>query len=415
MDIAKHFAKNFFSARIGGQDFENSNKIYKFEKIKRAKLAAVQKQPERIILDMGVGEPDAMADQSAIKILYKEASKFENRTYADNGCYELKLATSHYMQQMFNVSLDPNEEILHSIGSKAALSILPLCFVNPGDIVITTVPGYAIFSTHAQYLGANIIKLPLVESNNFLPQLETLSNDVLKRTKVVILNYPNNPTGATCTHDFFSRIIELAHQYSFLVINDAAYSGLTFNKTDRLSILQIDGAKDVALELHSMSKGFNMTGWRIGWVCGNKYLINAYGNVKDNTDSGQFLPIQKAAAHILADITIPQNNAKRYSERMDKVIKIFNSRGFHFSKPKAGFYIYSSSPQKVIKQQQIFSFSSAEEFSEWMIKELGIISVPWDDAEHAIRLSMTFTTSTTDEKQALDILAQRLLDVKFVF
>lgn len=415
MNKAEDFAKKFFSNRIGGEKFGQSEKIYKFEKIKRAKRKALREHPERTILDMGIGEPDCMADESAIQALYEEANKFENRGYADNGCYELKLKIAEYMRQMFQVSLDPDKEILHSIGSKAALSILPLCFVNPGDVVLVTTPGYGVFGTHSQYLGANVISLPLYKKNEFLPDVESLPPEILNKTKVLLLNYPNNPTGAIANRDFFSKTVELAHKYSFLIIDDAAYSGLTFSPQDRISILQLDGAKEVALELHSMSKAFSMTGWRIGWVCGNEHLIHAYGNVKDNTDSGQFLPIQKAAAKALTRPDIPQKNAARYSKRMDKVIEIFNSRGFNFEKPKAGFFIYSNIPSAATLDGQNFRFQSAEKFSEWMIEKLAIVSVPWDDAEHAIRLSMTFTNLEMDEKKALDILKQRLSGVSFVF
>lgn len=416
MDTAEIFAKSFFSERIGGKAFGQVNKIYKFEKIKRAKRNAIKNYPDRIILDMGVGEPDDIADSRTIDTLSKEAKEFNNRGYADNGCDEFKVAVAKYMQQIFNITLDPYTEILHSIGSKSALSILPLCFINPGDTVLTTTPGYNIFATHAKYLGANVVPLPLLEKNNFLPDLSSLTASLLQKTKVIILNYPNNPTGAICSYDFFSKIIEIAHKYSILVINDAAYSGLVFSPEDQLSIFQIDGAKNVALELHSMSKGFNMTGWRIGWVCGNQHLINAYGTVKDNTDSGQFLPIQKAAAYALAQTDIPKANALRYSKRMDAIIEIFNAHGFQFFKPKAGFFIYTNTlPHSVKNKEKSYSFSCAENFSEWMIHELGIVSVPWDDVEPAIRLSMTFTSPSMNEQQAISLLKERLSNIHFSF
>ncbi len=415
MDTAEIFAKSFFSERIGGKAFGQTNKIYKFEKIKRAKRNAIKNYPDRIILDMGVGEPDNMADLATINILFEETKKFNNRGYADNGCDEFKVAVAKYMQKIFNITLDPYTEILHSIGSKSALSILPLCFINPGDTVLTTTPGYNIFATHAKYLGANITSLPLLKENNFLPNLNSLTPSLLQKTKIIILNYPNNPTGATCSYEFFSKIIEIAHKYSILVINDAAYSGLVFSPEDQLSILQIDGAKDVALELHSMSKGFSMTGWRIGWVCGNRHLINAYGTVKDNTDSGQFLPIQKAAAYTLAQTDILKSNALRYSKRMDDIIEIFNTHDFQFIKPKAGFFIYTHIPHSAKLGEKSYSFSCAEDFSEWMIHELGIVTVPWDDVEPAIRLSMTFTSPSMNEQQVVSLLKERLSNIHFSF
>ncbi|MDR0679479.1 MAG: aminotransferase class I/II-fold pyridoxal phosphate-dependent enzyme [Puniceicoccales bacterium] len=413
MGTIENFAKNFFANRIGGKNFGEDTKIYKFEKIKRAKREAQSKYPNRILLDMGVGEPDEMADPETINVLFQEAKQFRNRGYADNGCFEFKEAVAKYMASAFNVALDSDGEILHSIGSKAALSILPLCFVNDSDTVITTTPGYPVFGTHSHYLGANVISLPLSRANSYLPELEKLSEETLRKTKIVSLNYPNNPTGATCTREFFKKVIELAHRYEFLIINDAAYADLAFDEADRLSILEIDGAKEVALELHSMSKGFNMTGWRIGWVCGNRYLINTYGNVKDNSDSGQFLPIQKAAARALADNSIAEANGTRYSRRMDVVIALMGECGFKLEKPKAGFFLYGLIPAEAEFNETTIYFSSAEQFAQWMIAELGIVCVPWDDIEPAVRLSMTFTSDILNEQRALELLRERLGTVRF--
>jgi LL-diaminopimelate aminotransferase len=230
-----------------------------------------------------------------------------------------------------------------------------------------------------------------------------------------LLNYPNNPTGATCSREFFKMVVELAHEHNFLVINDAAYAGLAFDPSDLLSILEVDGAREVCLELHSMSKCFNMTGWRIGWVCGNAHLIKAYGHVKDNTDSGQFLAIQKAAVRALGDRSIAEANALRYSTRMDAVIGIMGKRGFRFDKPLAGFFLYGLIPAMAELNGTVTRFHSAEQFAEWMIAELGIVCVPWDDVEQAIRLSMTFTSDSIGEGQVLGLLAERMNSVKFFF
>jgi LL-diaminopimelate aminotransferase len=414
MVATRTFAKNFFADRVGGESFGKTNKIYKFERIKRAKRAAMAKYPGRILLDMGIGEPDEMAAQEIIDVLYLEAKKFENRGYADNGCAELREAIARYMLATFDVPLDGGSEILHSIGSKSALSILPLCFVNPGDIVIATTPGYPVFGTHSKYLGANVIELPLLKANGYLPQIEALGEETLHKTKVLSLNYPNNPTGAMATREFFRKVIDLAHKYEFLVINDAAYAALVFDESDRLSILEIDGAREVAIELHSMSKGFNMTGWRIGWVCGNASLIGCYGHVKDNTDSGQFLPIQMAAIHALADASIPRDNGERYSRRMDAVIEIMDGRGFKFTKAKGGFFLYEAMPAAVEFNGETVRFNSAELFAEWMIAELGIVCVPWDDGEPSIRLSMTFSSESLSEQRAIALLEERMNSVKFL-
>ncbi len=198
------------------------------------------------------------------------------------------------MQNVCNVpGIDPATHIVHSIGTKAALSILPATLINPGDVALMTTPGYPVFGTHAQYYGGEVVNLPLLEKNNFLPDLATIPAEKLRRAKALVLNYPNNPTGASATPEFFAMVVDFAKKNNLIVIHDAAYAALVFEGKP-LSFLATPGAMDVGIELHSMSKGFNMTGWRLGFVAGNPLLVRAYGDVKDNTDSGQFLAIQEA-------------------------------------------------------------------------------------------------------------------------
>ncbi|MDR2737693.1 MAG: aminotransferase class I/II-fold pyridoxal phosphate-dependent enzyme [Puniceicoccales bacterium] len=415
MNTTEEFAKRFFSTRIGGGSFGDDKRVYKFEKIKRAKRRISEKFPNLVLVDMGVGEPDGMAVEATIEALASEARKYENRGYADNGCGEFKDAAAAYMRAQFGVSMVPQTEIVHSIGSKAALSILPYCFVDPGDVVLTTAPGYQVFATHAKYLLADVVSLPLRAKGDFLPDLTELPAQILKRTKVVVVNYPNNPTGACATREFFSKLVELAHENSFLIVNDAAYSALTFRAEDRLSIFNVDGAMDVALELHSMSKGFNMSGWRIGWVCGNESLVGAYAHVKDQSDSGQFLAIQKAAAQTLNNLFIPANNARKYCERMEQVAIILQNCGFDVEPAKAGFFMYARSPVSIEYSDQRISFQSAENFAEWLIENLGIVVVPWDDVEPSLRFSMTFAGTGIDESEIIDIFRDRMSNVRFKF
>src|SRR5205085_1939758 len=195
--MAESFIQNLFAERIGGAQYGKSTAIYKFEKIKRAKRAALAANPDAEIIDMGVGEPDEMAFPEVVAELHKAASKPENRGYADNGDNALKQAAARYMERVCGVAgINADTEVLHSIGSKAALSILPAALINPGDYVLMTTPGYPVFGTHARYYGGLIHNLPLTEANNFLPDLESVPKEVLNRTKALVLNYPNNPTGA---------------------------------------------------------------------------------------------------------------------------------------------------------------------------------------------------------------------------
>jgi LL-diaminopimelate aminotransferase len=208
------FIQNLFADRIGGRQYGKSTAIYKFQKIKRAKRAALEANPGAEIIDMGVGEPDEMAFPEVIATLHAEALKAENRGYADNGDSVLKQSAARYLDRVCGVKgIDPETEVVHSIGSKAALSILPAVLINPGDYVLMTTPGYPVFGTHAQYYGGLVHNLPLTESNQFLPDLESVPKEVLSKAKVLVLNYPNNPTGASTTGEFFTHAVEFARRH----------------------------------------------------------------------------------------------------------------------------------------------------------------------------------------------------------
>lgn len=411
------FLQSLFAERIGGANYGRGTAIYKFEKIKRAKAAARQAQPDRELIDMGVGEPDEMAFPEVVAALQAEAAKPENRGYADNGGAEFKEAVSRYMKEVFDVELDPKTEVLHSIGSKAALSILPACFINPGDVAIMTTPGYMVFGTHTKYYGGEVYNLPLTAENQFRPDLASIPEDILRRAKVLVLCYPNSPTGATVDLAYYEAIVAWARKHRILVIQDAAYGSLVFTGKP-VSILQVPGAKEVAIELHTVSKTFNMTGWRLGWVCGNALAVKAYGDVKDNTDSGQFLAVQKAGAAALANPGITHQIAAKYSRRMDLLVAALNGAGFKASKPNAGFFLYVPSPKSATHRAtgQTIEFANAEAACEWLIREELMSTVPWDDAGAFIRFSVTFQAAGPDaEKAVINEIATRLGRYSFSF
>lgn len=410
------YIQQLFAERIGGASYGKSTAIYKFEKIKRAKLAAKAEKPDVELIDMGVGEPDEMAFPEVVDALKEAASQPENRGYADNGGAAFKESVAEYMQKVFGVSLDPATEVLHSIGSKAALSILPACFINPGDYVLMTTPGYPVFGTHAKYYGGEVFNYPLTAENHFLPELESVPGDVLGKAKVLVLNYPNNPTGASATLEFFEKVVAFARQHNLIVLQDAAYSALIF-EGEPLSILQVPGGKDVAVELHSLSKGFNMTGWRLGWVCGNPLIVKAYGDLKDNSDSGQFLAIQAAGSAALANPGITQAIAAKYSRRMDLLVDVLKSAGFNAQKPKGSFFLYTAAPKSATKPDgSEIEFASGEDFSQFLIRELLISTVPWDDAGSFVRFSVTFAAKGEEaEKAVIAEIGKRLGDYTFTF
>ena len=410
------YLQNLFAERIGGANYGRATEIYKFEKIKRAKRAALAANPDAELIDMGVGEPDQMAFPNVVEALCAAAKKPENRGYADNGGFAFKQAAANYMREIFGVGLDPETQIVHSMGSKAALSILPNCLINPGDYAIMTTPGYPIFGTHAKYLGGQVFNLPLTPENNFLPDLNAVPPEVLKRAKAIVVNYPNNPTGACATLEFFGKLVKWAKKNEIAVVSDAAYSALSFDEKP-VSIFQVEGAQDVAIELHSLSKSHNMTGWRIGWACGNPLLVKAYADVKDNTDSGQFLAIQEAAAAALADTQITRKIAGKYSRRMDMLVRALNALGFDAKKPKAGFFLYFKAPKSAReKSGKTFEFASAEDFSQWLISDNFISSVPWDDAGAYVRFSATFSAPTIEaEEETINKISARLSRYQFKF
>jgi LL-diaminopimelate aminotransferase len=415
--MSESYIQDLFAARIGGSQYGKTDAIYKFEKIKRAKRAASAAHPGAEIIDLGVGEPDEMAFPEVVRTLCAEARKPENRGYADNGDAVLKEAAARYLERVCGVKeINPDTEVLHSIGSKAALSILPAALINPGDFVLMTVPGYPVFGTHAKYLGGRVHNLPLTETNQFLPDLDSVPAEVLKQAKVLVLNYPNNPTGASATPEFFAKAVAFAKQHNLVVIHDAAYAALVFEGRP-LSFLAAPGAKEVGVELHSASKSFNMTGWRCGFVAGNELLVRAYGDVKDNTDSGQFLAIQHAAAHGFDHPEITEKIAAKYSRRMDTLVAVLTKAGFQARKPKGSFFLYVSAPKAAVSEGGArIEFPSAEEVSQWLITEKLISTVPWDDAGAYLRFSVTFAARTVaQERRTMDTVAERLGGVRFEF
>lgn len=415
--MTQSYIQNLFAERIGGHEYGKSTALYKFEKIKRAKRAALTAHPGAEIIDMGVGEPDEMAFPEVVAQLHHEALKPENRGYADNGDGILKQAAARYLDRVCGVKgINPDTEVLHSIGSKAALSILPAAFINPGDYVLMTAPGYPVFGTHSKYYGGLVHNLPLTEANQFLPDLDSVPQEILSKAKALVLNYPNNPTGASATPEFFAKVVAFAKRNKVIVIHDAAYAALVFEGKP-LSFLATPGAKEVGVELHSTSKTFNMTGWRCGFVAGNELLIKAYADVKDNTDSGQFLAIQHAAAYCFDHPDMTERIAGKYSRRMTALVALLRQAGFDAKKPKGSFFLYVKAPRAASKTDgSRMEFKNAEDVSQWLITEKLVSTVPWDDAGAFLRFSVTFLAKNqADEDRVLTELGQRLSDVKFEF
>ena len=411
--MSDSYIQKLFSERIGGGRFGKETKIYKFEKIKRAKRAALAANPGAEIIDLGVGEPDEMADRSVVKTLAAEAAKPENRGYADNGIQEYKDAAAEYLRKVYGVKgIDPQTEILHSIGSKPALAMLPYAFINPGDVALVTVPGYPILATHTKYAGGEAYALPLEESYNFLPRLDKVPAAIRRRAKLLYINYPINPSGAVATKKFFAEVVSFARANKVVVVQDAAYAALVYGRKP-LSFLSVPGAKEVGIEIHSMSKAFNMTGWRLAFVAGNERVVSAFGHVKDNYDSGQFKAIQKAGCHALGHPEITEATAEKYERRLAALVEILKSAGFKAKMPGGSFYLYTKAPKGIKGGRR---FDTAEDFSEYLIREKLIFTVPWDDAGAYIRLSATFEAKNRKgEERVLGEIKRRLTGMNLIF
>lgn len=409
--MAESYIQGLFADRIGGDQFGKDTKIYKFEKIKRAKQAALKANPKMEILDFGVGEPDEMAFPMVVEALRIECGKPENRFYSDNGIDELKTAAAKYMEEVYAVKgIKGDTEVCHSIGSKPALAMLPDAFINKGDICIMTTPGYPILATHTEWHGGKVVNLPLTEKNNFLPDLNSLTDKQKEKAKLLYLNYPNNPTGAKATKEFFKDVVKFAKANNVIVVHDAAYGALTYG--DKLSFLSVPGAKDVGVELHSFSKAYNMTGWRLAFVVGNAKIVNAFASVKDNYDSGQFIAIQKAGVYALEHPEISVKITQKYERRLKAMVETLKEVGFDAEMPGGSFFLYTKAPKKVNGK----AYKSAEDISEILIKEAGISTVPWDNAGAYLRFSATFSAKDKDDEiRVMSELKNRLSSINLDF
>ncbi|MGL5348520.1 MAG: LL-diaminopimelate aminotransferase [Peptostreptococcaceae bacterium] len=408
------FLDSLVSDCLGGSSFFESNRrLYKFEKIKKLTNEVKIKNPNTPIIDMGVGEPDRMADLSISNILYQESQKLENRFYADNGIVEFQEAALRYMNNVFNIKDLTTSNVMHGIGSKSILAMIPICFINPGDICLMPIPSYPTLGTYTKFLGGNVYTLPLCEENNFLPDLDNIPEDILKKSKMLYINYPNNPTGQVASYEFYKRVVDFAKKNNILVISDLAYGHLTYDGYKPLSIFCVEGSLDVCVEVHSLSKSFNMTGWRIAFIVGSNKFIKLFSTVKSHTDSGQFRAIQKAAAYALDNYFLVNDNIDRYSRRLDLLIDTLNEVGFDVKKPKGGFYVYAPIPKG---NKDGIKFNTAEDASLYILSNSLISTVPWDDCGSYLRFSVTYDADTiNDEHLIMNKLKNRLLSLNLIF
>jgi len=279
-------------------------------------------------------------------------------------------------------------------------------------VTLMTVPGYPGAGTHTKYSGGEVYRLPLRAENDFLPDLDSIPADIRSRAKLLVLNYPNSPTGKVATRVFYEKVVDFALANQIVVVQDAAHLMLSYEARP-LSFLEVPGAREVGVEVHSLSKGWNMIGWRLGWVCGHERLVQAFADVKDNCDSGQFIAIQKAAIAALDDAEIPRRTRAKYQRRLKKLVETLRRCGFKCQRPGGTYFLYVASPKGVTGGP---TFATAQECSQYLITEHSICTVPWDDAGAFLRLSTTY--DAPDEAAEDDLMAEtetRLKKLRLLF
>jgi len=351
--------------------FKLSKKIqalppYLFLEIDKAKRKA--RAEGRDIIDFGVGDPDQPTPQFIIDALSQAAQDPANHRYAlDQGMPVLRSAISGWYKRRFSVNLNPDTEILPLIGSKEGIAHFPLAFLNPGDLSLVPDPCYPPYKGGTILAGGKPYLMPLLESNAFFPDLNKIPFIARKKAKIIFVNYPNNPTNACAGDDFYKRLIEFAVKNKIIIISDLAYSEMAYDGYKPSSLLEFPGAREVTIEFHSLSKTFNMTGWRIGWASGNPQLISALAKVKSNIDSGIFSAVQLAG---VAALDGPQDYLKSmcqlYQERRDILCAGLNALGWKAIKPKATFYVWIKIPPK----------EGSLSFAGRLLKDADIVATP---------------------------------------
>lgn len=319
---------------------------YLFIEIDRKKKAATAAGKD--VIDFGVGDPDQPTPRFIIDRMAEAIYDAKNHRYPfDTGVPEFRDAAATFFKKRFGVALDPQNEVLALIGSKEGLGHLPLAVINPGQIGLVPTPGYPVYRAATLFAGGIPYDMPLSRERGFLPDLDAIPRDILDRAALMFLNYPNNPTGAVASREFFERCVTLAHKHDFVICSDAPYTEMFFDDADRpASILEIPGAKEVSIEMHSLSKTFNMTGWRVAFAVGRPDILAALAKVKGNVDSGVFGAVQHAAIAALQGIDRPEVSAIRavYRERRDALVPGLNKLGFRVDPPRATFYVWASCP-----------------------------------------------------------------------
>jgi len=337
------------------------------------------------LISLGIGDPDIPTPPHIVQALQAAAEKIANHQYPPyEGTQSFRDAVAKWYQRRFGVKLDTATEVMALIGSKEGIGHLPLAFINPGDVVLIPDPGYPVYHAGTVFAGGESVVMPLHAANGFLPDLQAIAPEHARRAKLMFLNYPNNPTAAVAPREFFHEVVEFAHRYNIIVCHDAAYSEVAFDGYRPLSFLEVDGAREVGIEMHSLSKTYNMTGWRVGFAVGNAQILAGLSMIKTNLDSGVFMAVQDAA---IAALSGPDDCVEEmrhiYQKRQELALAGLKEIGLQAERPHATFYLWVPVPAKY----------TSSELTTRMIREAGVVPTPGvgfgTHGEGFIRLSLT--------------------------
>jgi LL-diaminopimelate aminotransferase len=364
---------------------------YLFVEISR-KIAEKRAQGEDVI-SLGIGDPDIPTPSHVIERLCQAAQDPQNHRYPESeGLPEFRHNIAQWYKSRFGVTLDPDREVLPLIGAKDGIGHIALCFIDPGDIALVPDPGYPVYSIGTMFAGGSSYYMPLIEDNDFLPDLDSIPADIAQKAKVLWINYPNNPTAAVAELEYFERVVAFANKYDIAVCHDGPYTEVAFDGYRPVSFLEAAGAKDVGVEIHSLSKSYNMTGWRVGMAVGNAEIIDALRRVKSNLDSGIPQAIQYAAMEALtgSQDCVKEHN-EIYQRRRDRLLQILNQIGLKAKPPRASLYIWARVPD---------GYNSIE-FATTLLDEAGVVVTPGvsygKHGEGYIRLSLTIPDERLEE------------------
>nr|HDN01220.1 LL-diaminopimelate aminotransferase [Deltaproteobacteria bacterium] len=356
---------------------------YLFLELDRMKAEVREKGVD--IIDLGIGDPDLPTPEFIVERMIASVKEARYHRYpSSRGMLSFRKAAAEWYKKRFDLSFDPASEVVVLIGSKEGIAHFPIAFVDPGDVVLVTTPGYPVYNIGTLFSGGETYYLPLIAENDFLPDLDSIPADILKRAKILWINYPNNPTAAVAPPEFFARVVDFAKENNIIVCHDNAYSEMTYDEYIAPSFLETPGAKEVGLEFHSLSKTYNMTGWRIGFAVGNPELIGSLAQVKSNIDSGQFEAVQEAGiAALESDQSCIRKMQEIYRERRDILVSGLRDLGLDTPFPKATFYVWTPVPKGY----------TSKDFSSLLLEKTGIVCTPGNgfgqSGEGYVRMALT--------------------------